>query len=379
VTTASEISPAGDGQVTSHVLLLGAAGNSGRLIAAELAARRLSVRLAGRRRGPLEDLSRALAADGATTDVCTVDIGDAASLAGRRRGPLEDLSRALAADGATTDVCTVDIGDAASLAAAIAGVGVVLSTIGPFARLAGPVIEACLAATVPYVDIANEWPAVRGLLDRDEQARAHAVALVTGAGFGPAATETLVLRLVEQLGVVPDLVRVAAAAGVSRQSDGVRQTIQESLSQGVTITYRDDQVVQEALGSGAAILTFGGEQRQMLPAPVGDLETARRASGAANVVAYIASPAADRSGTDSYTWAEVSGPGGRTLTAELHTGEGVRATAAIAAETTQRVLAGVKRGAWTAGQLFGAALVTDATGAQVTVDGQPAQAPAGDG
>jgi short subunit dehydrogenase-like uncharacterized protein len=336
VTTRSEIS-SGDGQVTSDVLLLGAAGNSGRLIAAELAAHGLSIRLAGRRRGPLEDLARALAADGATADVCAADIGDPASLAG-----------------------------------AIAGAGVVLSTIGPFARLAGPVIDACLAARLPYVDIANEWPAVRALLDRDEQARAQAVTLVTGAGFGPAATETLVLRLAGQMGVAPDLVRVAAAAGVTRQSDGVRQTIQESLSQGVAITYRDDQVVQEALGGGATVLTFGGAQRQMLPGPVGDLETARLASGAANVVAYIASPAAERSGTDSYTWAEVSGSGGRTLTAELHTGEGVRATAAIAAETTQRVLAGAKPGAWTAGQLFGAALVTDATGAQVTVNGRPA-------
>ena len=172
-------------------------------------------------------------------------------------------------------------------------------------------IDACLAARVPYVDIANEWPAVRGLLDRDEQARAHAVALVTGAGFGPAATETLVLRLVEQLGVAPDLVRVAAAAGVTRQSDGVRQTVQESLSQGVALTYRDGQVVREALGGGATILTFGGAQRQMLPGPVGDLETARLASGAANVVAYIASPAARGSGTDSCTWAEATGPGGR--------------------------------------------------------------------
>jgi len=119
-------------------------------------------------------------------------------------------------------------------------------------------------------------------------------------------------------------------------------------------------------------LTFGGAQRQMLPAPVGDLETARLASGAANVVAYIANPAARSSGTNSYTWAEVSGPDGHTLTAELHTGEGVRATAAIAAETTLRVLAGVKPGAWTAGQLFGAGLVTDAIGAQVTVNRQPA-------
>ena len=328
MTTASE---------TSDVLLLGAAGNSGRLIAAELVARGLSVRLAG-----------------------------------RRPGPLEDLTRALAAGGAATDVRTVDASDAASLAEAIVGVGVVVSTIGPFARQAGLVIDACLAAGVSYVDIANEWAAVRGLLDRDEQARALAVTLVTGAGFGPAATETLVLRLVDQMGAVPSLVRVAAAADVTRHSDGVRQTIKESLSQGVAITYRDGQEVREALGSGATVLTFGGAERQKLPGPVGDLEAARLASGAANVVAYIADPAAPGSGTGSCTWAEAVAPDGHRAVAELVAGEGVRATAAIAAETARRVLAGAKPGAWTPGQLFGAALVTDATGAQVTVNGQPA-------
>jgi short subunit dehydrogenase-like uncharacterized protein len=334
--TTSENSVVGDGQVTSDVLLLGAAGNSGRAIAADLAARGLSVLLAG-----------------------------------RRRGPLEDLARALAAGGATTGVRTVDVSDAASLAEAIAGVGVVLNTIGPFARQAGRIIGACLAAGVSYVDIANEWAAVRGLLDRDQQARAHAVTLVTGAGFGPAATETLVLRLVGQLGAVPDLVRVAATPQVTRRSEGVRQTIQESLSQGA-ITYRDGQVVREALGSGATVLTFGGAQRPMLPGPVGDLEAARLASGAANVVAYIADPAAPSSGTGSCAWAEVVAPDGHIAAAELVTGEGVRATAAIAAETARRVLAGAKPGAWTPGQLFGAALVSDATGARVTVNGQPA-------
>jgi saccharopine dehydrogenase (NAD+, L-lysine-forming) len=293
-------------------------------------------------------------------------------LAGRRRGPLEDLARVLAADGAATQVRTVDVSDAASLADAMAGVGVVLSSIGPFARQAGPVIDACLTAGVSYVDIANEWPAVRGLLDRDEQARAHAVALVTGAGFGPAATETLVLRLAGQVGTPLAGVRVAAAPEVTLRSDGVRQTIQEAISQGA-ITYRDGQVVREALGSGATVLTFGGVQRQMLPGPVGDLETARLASRAANVVAYIANPAAPLSGgrSGSCTWAEVTGPDGHIAVAELVAGEGVRSTAAIAAETTRRVLTGVAPGAWTPGQLFGAALVTDATGAQVTVNGQP--------
>jgi saccharopine dehydrogenase (NAD+, L-lysine-forming) len=312
----------------TSVLLLGAAGNSGRLIAAELAARGLPIRLAGRRREPLEQVARALAAD---------------------------------------DVVAVNAAEPDSLAEAVAGAGVVLSTIGPFSRRAAPVIDACLAAGVPYVDIANEWPAVRALLDRDEQARAHGVALVTGAGFGPAATETLVLRLVDRLGGTPDRVRVAAAAGVSRQSDGVRETARELLAQGVAITYRHGQVVREALGSGATFLTFGGAARRMLPGPVGDVETARLASGAADVVAFIADPAERGSGSDSCAWAEVRGAGGDVRTAELHTGEGVQATAAIAAETARRVLAGVGPGAWTAGQLFGAAFVTDAIDARVTV------------
>src|SRR3954470_8894989 len=182
---ASDALLARNGPATSEVLLLGAAGSSGRLIAAELAARGLSVRLAG-----------------------------------RRLGPLQDVARALAAHGATTGVATVDAGDEASLAKALTGVGVVVSTIGPFARQAGPVIDACLAARTPYVDIANEWAAVRGLLDRGDQARAHGVTLVTGAGFGPAATETLVLRLAGQMGTVPGLVRVAAAAEVAHRSDG---------------------------------------------------------------------------------------------------------------------------------------------------------------
>ena len=94
MTTSSGSGPVGNGQVTRDVLLLGAAGNSGQLIAAELAARGLSIRLAGRRRGPLEDLTQALAAGGATTDVCTVDISNVASLAeaitGARGGPVHD-------------------------------------------------------------------------------------------------------------------------------------------------------------------------------------------------------------------------------------------------------------------------------------------------
>ena len=48
---------------------------------------------------------------------------------------------------------------------------------------------------VAYVDIANELTATTSLLDLDGQAKATGTVLVTGAGFGPAVTESMLLRL----------------------------------------------------------------------------------------------------------------------------------------------------------------------------------------
>src|SRR3954452_13523951 len=59
----------------------GAAGSSGRLVAAELAVRGLTLRLAGRRAGPIEELALTLAGDGASTEVRPVDLTDPASMA----------------------------------------------------------------------------------------------------------------------------------------------------------------------------------------------------------------------------------------------------------------------------------------------------------
>jgi short subunit dehydrogenase-like uncharacterized protein len=269
--------------------------------------------------------------------------------------------------------------DPASIAGAVADAALVLSAAGPFARTATTVVDACLGAGVPYVDIANEWVAVRAVLDRDAQAREHGVALVTGAGFGPAMTETLVLRLIEQAGAhpAPIRVRVASAAAVARRSEGVRRTIEDSLPQGA-LTYRDGRIVREALGTGATMLQFGGMVRQMMPAPVGDLETARLASAAPESLAFIPLPGSTSESptahpdsaedTMSYAWAEITWAHGRSTSAELRTGEGVAATAAIAAETARRVLAGAEPGAWTPGRLFGPALAADATGADITLN-----------
>ena len=132
----------------TDVLLLGATGNIGRMLAVQLAARGLAVGLAGRNAVLLAELDSRLALEGARTSVQVIDTGDPRSL----------VKAAAAAR----------------------------SLFRPSVRLHAWQARLSMRASPhgPYVDIANEWQAVRQLLDRDATAREQGVTLVTGAGFG---------------------------------------------------------------------------------------------------------------------------------------------------------------------------------------------------
>jgi short subunit dehydrogenase-like uncharacterized protein len=310
------------------VLLLGAAGSSGHHVAHELADRTLSVLLAGRRLEPLEELARELSA-------------------------------------AAINSIALDVTDPAAVRAATERARLVLTTVGPFVRYGEKVLDACLDNGVHYVDIANELTAVCQVLARNAEAEARGITAVTGAGFGPGGTESLVLDLVEELGETPDLVRVATVPANSHVSPGIRETIAALMPEGAT-TYVDGALVRAPFGTGATVLTFGGAKRTMLPGPAGDLEAARLASGAANVSAYFADPSQRVDGDEfSYAYAEVVAKG-RRFAAQARAGDGVKVGAAFAAEVARRVLEGAKAGAWTPGRLLGKDLFGTATGASVT-------------
>ena len=111
---------------------------------------------------------------------------------------------------------------AASIEAAAAEIqrqqpAVVIDTVGPFTTTAGPIVRACLPGS-HYVDLANDLPAVAALLDLDQQATAAGKTLVTGAGFGVTATESVVVQLTqrrsEQLGQPSDPALTEAPARV---------------------------------------------------------------------------------------------------------------------------------------------------------------------
>jgi short subunit dehydrogenase-like uncharacterized protein len=312
--------------MNERVAVIGAGGATGQRIARELASRGVLLTLAGRRPDALEPLALELGAQ---------------------------VTRA----------------DLTSPAALVPDARLVVNTAGPFTRLAGDLIQACLVARIPYVDIANEHTAIEYLLGLHQRAAAHGAVLVTGAGFGPAVTEALVLGLMKGRSGPPAAVRVAAAPSAGAISPGVFATAAQAAEDGAA-RYSGGKLVYEPLGSGARQMLLDGHAWQVIPAPVGDLETARRASSAPDVTAYFAAPGQRPGPTGvSYAYADIQDVDGTMAGSLAVLGDAMATTAAIAAAIVCRVLADEPArvaGAWTPGTLYGQDLITDACDVTVT-------------
>jgi hypothetical protein len=155
-----------------------------------------------------------------------------------------------------------------------------------------------------------------------------------------------------------DSIEVAAASAVAYASPGVQASISDALAEG-SPRYVANELLVRPLGEGATMLDFPDGARRAIPAPVGDLLAARRATHAPNVVAYAPVPAersAHSTGNGelrSVAMAVAWTPDGRKLDAALTFGEGFQASAAIAVEVAMRTVTSPCPGTWTPCQLFG--------------------------
>ncbi|HEY1918732.1 MAG TPA: hypothetical protein VGH27_24430 [Streptosporangiaceae bacterium] len=239
----------------TEVWILGGTGRSGRVIAAELVKRGLAPVLVGR------DATRLAAA---------------ATRAGGAR--------------------TVVAGSVEAMAAEIRNQApaVVINTVGPFTVTAIPVARACLPGS-HYVDLANDVAAVTGVLGLDQVAAAAGRTLVTGAGFGVTATESVVVRLCEDH-PAPDSVRVDMLPSLEAEEGIVGEALAGTLLDGLPGVagggryqgrrYRDGRLVPARIGGDPVQLTLpDGSRVTTVSVPLGELIAAQRASGAPNVVA----------------------------------------------------------------------------------------------
>jgi short subunit dehydrogenase-like uncharacterized protein len=132
------------------ILVYGATGFTGTLVAAALRARGLDLVLSGRDAGRLDALAE--------------------TLAGQGSGGLE--------------VRPAAVHDDAALARAMSGVEMAVACAGPFARLGEPVVAAAVQAGVPLLDVAGEQEYLRAVYERFESpARKRGVLVLSGMGL----------------------------------------------------------------------------------------------------------------------------------------------------------------------------------------------------
>jgi short subunit dehydrogenase-like uncharacterized protein len=234
----------------NNVLLYGASGYSGELIAEHAAANGARPILAGRAPAKIQSLAERLK--------CAHRI--------------------------------VGLDDAKKLDEALRDVDVVLNCAGPFTRTAAPMVDACLRTRTHYLDITGEVEVLEALAARDEAARSAGVMLLPGVGFDVVPTDCLAVHLARRL---PDATELTLAfAGAAKLSHGTTITMLENVGAGAV--RRDGAIVSVPPAWKTMDIDFGGVVRTCVTIPWGDVSTAFHSTGIPNIQVFLAAPAGAR-------------------------------------------------------------------------------------
>jgi short subunit dehydrogenase-like uncharacterized protein len=291
---------------------------------------------------------------------------------------------------------------------------VVINTVGPFTTTAGPIARACLTGS-HYVDLANDLPAVAALLDLDQRAVAAGKTLVTGAGFGVTATESVVVQLSRPLSRqnhdAPVKVRVDMVPSLAMEAGVIGEALAGTILDGFPDArgrgryegrrYENGRLVRARIAGDPASLTLpDGTKVATASMPLGELIAAQRASRAPNVVsasseapsspairailplattllaiapvrafarkrlAGVKFKARERPRKYSYGHARLEWPDGTVQEGWVRLGDAQTFTGAVPAEVARRLLNGQGRpGAYTPAALFAPSLA-EACGAE---------------
>lgn len=227
-----------------QLLIYGANGYTGRLIAAEGARAGLQPILGGRNREALDEQGRQLD--------CRV--------------------RAFALD------------DVGHIANGLDGVRVVLHCAGPFSRTAAPMLEACLQRKVHYLDITGEIDVFRMCHDSHQRAVTQGIVVLPGAGFDVVPTDCVAAMLARRVPDATSLILAFEAGG--GPSPGTAKTSVEGLAGGGRARI-DGKLVRVPLAWKTRTFERDGKARTAMTIPWGDLYTAWVTTGIANIETYM--------------------------------------------------------------------------------------------
>ena len=200
-------------------------------------------------------------------------------LAGRTAAKLERLAGAL---GLKARI--FDLENATAVGRCIDGAALVLNCAGPFSATAAPMMTACLAAHVHYLDITGEIGVFEHARTLDAAARAAGIVICPGVGFDVIPTDCVAATLKAAL---PDATHLALGFDSrSPLSPGTAKTSVEGLAQGGKVR-RDGRIVSVPLAYKTRRIDFGDGEKLAMTIPWGDVSTASATTGIPNIEVYV--------------------------------------------------------------------------------------------
>jgi saccharopine dehydrogenase (NAD+, L-lysine-forming) len=284
------------------------------------------------------------------------------------------------------------------LDAGIAGARLVLHCAGPYSSTSRPMVDACLRKGAHYLDITGELRVLESVLSRDTEARAAGVVLLPAVGFDVVPTDCMAAKLHAEM---PGAVRLELAfSGGLAPSPGTAKTAVEGLHIGALVRQNGQFVTLKA--PLTRDVPFGGDAPQhAMSIPWGDLVTAHYSTGIPTITVYTVVPRTvarmapmlrywspvlrvpsvirflqrevekrakgpseeQRETFRMWVWGRVEDAGGRAVEGHLDIPEGYGLTVSAALESAKRVLSGdIMPGATTPSRAFGADFVTSLPG-----------------
>ncbi len=204
-------------------------------------------------------------------------------LGGRNRDALDALAQRL---GLTRR--TFELGDPAEITRNLDGVDLLLNCAGPFSRTAAPLLEACLERKLHYLDITGEIDVFALCHHAHSRAQRQGIVIAPGTGFDVVPTDCVAALLKQRLPDANALVLAFEAGGGS--SPGTAKTSVEGLAKGGRARI-DGAVVEVPFAWKTRTFTRDGLQRSAMTIPWGDVYTAYVSTGIPNIETYMALPA----------------------------------------------------------------------------------------
>lgn len=165
---------------------------------------------------------------------------------------------------------------------------VVIHCGGPFQYTAQTMVEMCLQTKTHYTDISGEYQVFEMLSSYDAMAKDAGITILPGAGFDVVPSDCLAVYLKNKL---PSAVRLQLAfmssGGLSR---GTAKTMVEGLGAG-SVVRRDGILVHIPLGERTRKVNFGRVTLPCLNIPWGDVSTAWYSTGIPDIEVYTAATA----------------------------------------------------------------------------------------